>query len=270
MQLVPTRLVVLPASAMSDILVMESRVQVKVFMFFLHLKIFIFFSLEDKGLMLFLFAIQATFCNTPDGTHQSPRARVHHNIRLLVIPSSYHVFVVIYVRQLKSIVLKGGKVPFGSFREKWQNRILFIIAGNGLQISHHYETFTECRNEDSVAEMDTNSMFMIWGLNPLLALYSSIIIQFIIVLSDVDECTDSSHNCDSNAVCNNTVGSFSCSCKAGYSGDGVTCTGKYQPKCSCYVTRRQRIIFSIYHPMNILKHIKGASNNFFLVTYVRH
>ena len=35
--------------------------------------------------------------------------------------------------QLKSIVLKGGQVHFGSFREKLQNRILFIIAGNGLQ-----------------------------------------------------------------------------------------------------------------------------------------
>ncbi len=35
--------------------------------------------------------------------------------------------------KLKSIVLKGGQVPFGSFQEKWQNRILFIIAGNGLQ-----------------------------------------------------------------------------------------------------------------------------------------
>ncbi len=43
-----------------------------------------------------------------------------------------------------------------------------------LWISHHYETFTECRNEDSVAEIDTNSIFMIWWLNPLLDLYSSI------------------------------------------------------------------------------------------------
>ncbi len=45
-----------------------------------------------------------------------------------------------------------------------------------LWISHHYETFTECRNDDSVAEIDANSIFMIWGLNPLSALYSSIII----------------------------------------------------------------------------------------------
>ncbi len=46
-----------------------------------------------------------------------------------------------------------------------------------LWISHHYETFTECRNEDSVAEIDTNSIFMICGLDPLLALYSSIILE---------------------------------------------------------------------------------------------
>ncbi len=43
-----------------------------------------------------------------------------------------------------------------------------------IWISHHYETFTECWNEDSVAEIDTNSIFMICGLDPLLALYSSI------------------------------------------------------------------------------------------------
>ncbi len=46
-----------------------------------------------------------------------------------------------------------------------------------LWISHHYETFTECRNEDSVAEIYTNSIFMICGLDPLLALYSSISVE---------------------------------------------------------------------------------------------
>ncbi len=46
-----------------------------------------------------------------------------------------------------------------------------------LWISHHYETFTECRNEDSVAEIDTNSIFMIWGHNLLLEIYSSIMFR---------------------------------------------------------------------------------------------
>ncbi len=43
-----------------------------------------------------------------------------------------------------------------------------------LWISHLYQTFTECRNKDSVAEIDTSSIFMIWELNPLLAPYASI------------------------------------------------------------------------------------------------
>ncbi|XP_041346894.1 sushi domain-containing protein 1-like, partial [Gigantopelta aegis] len=40
----------------------------------------------------------------------------------------------------------------------------------------------------------------------------------------IDECADASHNCDGNADCSNSVGSFSCSCHSGFSGDGVTCT----------------------------------------------
>lgn len=43
--------------------------------------------------------------------------------------------------------------------------------------------------------------------------------------ADVINCaapTDS--NCDSNAKCTNTPGSFSCACSKGYTGDGVTCT----------------------------------------------
>jgi hypothetical protein len=33
----------------------------------------------------------------------------------------------------------------------------------------------------------------------------------------------STADCDDNATCNNTDGSFTCSCNAGYTGDGVTC-----------------------------------------------
>ena len=44
--------------------------------------------------------------------------------------------------------------------------------------------------------------------------------------ADIDECSTNSHSCDANAVCNNTVGSYACACKAGYTGEGRTCTGK--------------------------------------------
>ena len=42
----------------------------------------------------------------------------------------------------------------------------------------------------------------------------------------MDECVFNSDSCDVNAVCSNTPGSYTCSCKAGYSGDGKICVGK--------------------------------------------
>ncbi|KAL9961155.1 hypothetical protein ACROYT_G030048 [Oculina patagonica] len=41
---------------------------------------------------------------------------------------------------------------------------------------------------------------------------------------DVDECSTSISVCDVNANCQNTVGSYICACKAGFTGDGKTCT----------------------------------------------
>ena len=48
-------------------------------------------------------------------------------------------------------------------------------------------------------------------------------------VSDIDECTDGTANCDSNAACTDTEGSFTCTCNVGYTGDGTNCTGKSIP-----------------------------------------
>ena len=48
---------------------------------------------------------------------------------------------------------------------------------------------------------------------------------FSCLLSDIDECHTGSHDCDANATCNNTIGSFDCSCLDGFSGNGKKCTG---------------------------------------------
>ena len=43
-------------------------------------------------------------------------------------------------------------------------------------------------------------------------------------ISDVDECLASP--CDTNANCTNAVGSYTCQCLDGYTGDGLSCAGK--------------------------------------------
>ena len=55
--------------------------------------------------------------------------------------------------------------------------------------------------------------------------FSSYEIPFVV--SDIDECEDGTHNCDVNAVCINTLGSYNCTCKDGFYGDGINCIGNY-------------------------------------------
>lgn len=45
------------------------------------------------------------------------------------------------------------------------------------------------------------------------------------VISDLDECSLNTHNCDTNAQCNNVPGSFTCRCNYanGYYGNGTEC-----------------------------------------------
>ena len=48
----------------------------------------------------------------------------------------------------------------------------------------------------------------------------------VLTFSDNNECNLGTHNCNSNAACTNTDGSFTCACNTGYSGNGVTCAGR--------------------------------------------
>ena len=55
----------------------------------------------------------------------------------------------------------------------------------------------------------------------LLVIFLSISFQL-----DIDECTGSNNDCDDNAYCSNTVGSYNCTCKEGFTGNGHSCSGK--------------------------------------------
>lgn len=42
---------------------------------------------------------------------------------------------------------------------------------------------------------------------------------------DIDECLKNLHNCDTYGTCRNSIGSYDCSCNAGFTGNGTGCQG---------------------------------------------
>ena len=79
-------------------------------------------------------------------------------------------------------------------------------------------------------------------MNVLLILIAIIIIMALIIpvcvvlntfgnglsYQDIDECATGIHKCSVNANCYNNDGSYTCTCRTGYSGNGRSCQGIYQ------------------------------------------
>lgn len=47
------------------------------------------------------------------------------------------------------------------------------------------------------------------------------------MFADIDECATNADNCHVKADCTNTIGSFTCKCRAGYEGNGTVCVGMF-------------------------------------------
>ena len=56
-------------------------------------------------------------------------------------------------------------------------------------------------------------------------------------VTDVNECAASADNCDLNAICTNTVGSFTCTCRSSFFGNGISCESKLLSYGPCQVAK---------------------------------
>ena len=52
------------------------------------------------------------------------------------------------------------------------------------------------------------------------------LVLLVFLVLDMDECNTFSGLCHADAVCENTVGSFICTCNAGFTGDRRFCVGE--------------------------------------------
>ena len=80
----------------------------------------------------------------------------------------------------------------------------------------------------------------IFGMNKIFRLIHSIYTMYMYTYllacmcsADINECEQEIHSCSPYANCTDTDGSFNCTCREGFEGDGFNCTGMYLHKHSC-------------------------------------
>ena len=100
-------------------------------------------------------------------------------------------------------VLRSYSIRFLDAMTQNATQLLFFIIGASIRIR---SPFT----------LNRKALFLLQTQNNIWLIY---------VLPDVNECSADSNPCDDNADCSNTEGSYSCSCKSGFTGNGTTCQG---------------------------------------------
>ena len=76
--------------------------------------------------------------------------------------------------------------------------------------------------------------FICTGMKQAFNASTKCMVTVLCLVADIPECERELDDCDPNANCTNTEGSFTCSCNPGYTGDGVNCTSKLATLCNLH------------------------------------
>ena len=68
--------------------------------------------------------------------------------------------------------------------------------------------------------------------NRIIIISYDVLANIVTIAADIPECDRGLDDCDMNATCINTPGSYDCMCNTGFAGDGFTCSGKQSQACS--------------------------------------
>ena len=139
-------------------------------------------------------------------------------LRMLWLLSAFSVNTVFLLMIVQSI-----KKSF-----EWKSCVLYFVLNNLMSIH-------------LLSVRKTQSQFCTWHSLYLKCKYFNWVITFFFI--DINECL--SIPCDTNAHCINNNGSYSCSCKAGFTGNGTVCVGMYAP--TCLLLSLNVILFGIFY-----------------------
>ena len=64
-----------------------------------------------------------------------------------------------------------------------------------------------------------------WFKHTRLLYSGDVIVKFVFLSVDINECSVNNGGCLGDLICSNTPGSFECGCQSGFIQDGTTCTG---------------------------------------------
>ena len=97
----------------------------------------------------------------------------------------------------------------------------YVINTNTFTVAIFLKSNAQLTNETLCASPLNNT-----AMNVYIVSLSSRELIIKCCSTDKNECNTGSYECDVNADCVNTAGSYTCVCKQGYTGDGKTCSGK--------------------------------------------